>query len=84
MLKRRYIEPLIHIIVWLAGYLAIILWVNTLGSFRSVDGTILLPVTIGTLLNICLFYTTSLVLIPRYSENKKTGWFLLSILSLWV
>ncbi len=84
MLKRNYIEPLIHTIIWLAGYLAIILWVNTLGSFRSSDGSIFLPVTIGTLLNIVLFYTTALILIPRYSANKKTSTFLLSSISLWV
>ncbi|NDK55732.1 sensor histidine kinase [Pontibacter fetidus] len=84
MLKRKHIEPIIHAVVWLSGYLAIILWVNTLGSFKSTDGTILLPVTIGTLLNICLFYTISLVLIPRYSATKKAGIFLLSSFSLWV
>lgn len=84
MLKRKHIEPLIHTVLWLAGYLAIILWVNTLGSFRSADGSILLPVTIGTLLNICLFYTIALVLIPRYSTDKKAAKFLLSVLSLWV
>lgn len=84
MLKRKYIEPLIHAVIWLAGYLAIILWVNTLGSFKSADGTIFLPVTIGTMLNICLFYTTALVLIPRYSTTKKAGVFLLSVSSLWV
>lgn len=84
MPKRNYIEPLAHAVLWLAGYLAIILWVNTLGTFNSADGTIFLPVTIGTLLNICLFYTIALVLVPRYSAAKRTGKFLVSIISLWV
>jgi hypothetical protein len=30
-----------------------------------------MPATFGTLINVILFYTTSLYLIPRFSERKK-------------
>lgn len=76
MFRRFQIEPLVHASVWLLGYMVIIGWVNTLGSFNSADNTLLLPVTLGTLVNVCLFYTTSLVLIPAYSADKKTASFL--------
>ncbi|MDX5423556.1 MAG: histidine kinase [Hymenobacteraceae bacterium] len=74
--RKLPIEPFIHLALWLLGYLAIILWVNTLGNFSREQGTLVLPVTLGTLLNAILFYAVSLGLIPRYSVHKKLGVFL--------
>lgn len=69
--EHRIIETLIHIIIWLAFYMIFIFLVKTIGPFKKADGTLLMPATIGTLINAILFYTTSLYLIPRLSERKK-------------
>ncbi|PRY14324.1 histidine kinase [Pontibacter ummariensis] len=82
MFRSKYIAPLIHLLVWLLGYLAVVSWVNTLGNFRSADHTLFLPVTLGTLVNVCLFYTTSLFLIPEYFATRRTAVFLLKLLLL--
>ncbi len=75
--KKSYIEPFAHVIIWISIYLVIILFVKTIGPFKSVDHTLLLPVTFGSMINIAIFYITSLFLIPKYSENKKTGTFII-------
>jgi sensor histidine kinase YesM len=76
---KKLIEPVIHVIIWLSLYLILILMIKTLGPFKRVDGTILMPVTFGTIINLVLFYSTSLILIPRLSDRKKAGEFLLLI-----
>jgi len=77
MRLKRYIEPLIHLIIWIAGFLLFVSIVKTLGSFKRVDGTLLWPVITGTIINLALFYLPALVLIPRLSKKKKAGRFLL-------
>lgn len=69
---KKYVGPIIHSFIWIAGYIVIITVIKTIGPFKRVDGTLLLPITFGTLVNIVLFYITSLYLIPRYSSNRKT------------
>jgi len=49
----------------------LIFLIKTIGPFKKADGTLLMPATFGTLLNVILFYTTSLYLIPRFSERKN-------------
>ncbi len=68
---RKIVEPTIHIILWLTGYLLILNGANTLGVFTKADGSIFYPLTIGTIINIILFYTVSIYLIPIFSGNKK-------------
>jgi sensor histidine kinase YesM len=72
MTKRpiRYLEPIIHILIWFSAYLIIISFVKTIGPFKKADDSLLYPVTFGTLTNIALFYLSSLRLIPSYSGKK--------------
>lgn len=80
--KRKYIEPIIHIIFWLSGYLIFLFLVKTVGPFKRIDDTLIIPVTIGTIFNLILFYTTSLYLIPGVSEKKRAREFILQLLTL--
>jgi two-component system, LytTR family, sensor kinase len=66
----RYLEPIIHILIWVSAYLIIISFVKTIGPFKKDDDSLLYPVTFGTLTNIALFYLSSLRLIPRYTGKK--------------
>ena len=79
---KKLIEPLIHIIVWVSFYLVAILFIRTIGPFNRIDGTLLWPVTAGTLINVLLFYVTALWLIPVYALRKlhKQFWLLLGSL----
>ncbi len=80
--RKQIIEPAIHILIWICSYLFIVMVVKTIGPFKRVDHTLLMPVTLGTVINIILFYTTALILIPQFSNNRKTGRFLILLLAL--
>lgn len=77
---KKYIEPIIHTLIWLTGLIFVILWVKTMGPFRKIDGTLFYPVIFGTIINIILFYTNAFVFIPIYSKNRNTIKFLISII----
>lgn len=79
---KRSSEPLIHLLIWISFYTVFIVFVNTIGPFKRADGSLFLPVTSGTIINLVLFYGTSLVLIPRFSQNKKVPEFILLLLLL--
>lgn len=62
----RFLEPAVHVLLWLGFYLVAITMVRTLGPFHKDDHTILLPVTFGFSTSICLFYLISGWIIPKY------------------
>jgi two-component system LytT family sensor kinase len=68
---KKTIEPIIHILLWLGGYILFVFTVQTLGVFKADDKSLFLPVTFGTLINIALFYITALKVIPDYSKTKR-------------
>lgn len=72
MRPRNIIETLVHITIWISGFILVIMFVRTLGPFKRVDNTLLAPVAAGTLINIILFYTVSLYMIPLYSRFKRS------------
>lgn len=76
---KKLIEPVIHTIIWLTLYLVLIFIIKTIGPFKRMDGTILMPVTFGTIINLILFYSTAFIFIPRLSERKRAGEFVLTI-----
>lgn len=84
MKSNKYIEPLIHILIWGGGFILMTLIIKTIGPFKRADQTLMLPVSFGTMINITLFYITSLVLIPRFSGNKKTGELIALLFGLYV
>lgn len=75
--RKKYLEPVIHILIWLSAYLVLITFIKTVGPFKKIDGTLLLPATIGTIFNALLFYVTALLLIPMLSARKKAWEFIL-------
>jgi len=72
MKQRKYIEPLIHSLIWLAGFILVAGFVQNIGYIKRDLGNFIYPVTVGTLINVALFYTVSFWLIGRYC--KKSNW----------
>ncbi len=83
MRMKRYQEPLVHVLIWGSGFLLMVFLVKTIGPFKRADHTLFLPVLLGTLINLTLFYTTSLVLIPGFSKSKKAWQFFILIAGLY-
>lgn len=77
MIKRRVVETVVHIAIWLGLYLLAILFVRTIGPFNKIDNTLVMPVTIGTLINLIIFYAVSLYLIPNFALKNRVKEFLL-------
>ncbi|RXQ92257.1 hypothetical protein EO244_11960 [Ancylomarina salipaludis] len=67
---KRWVEPLIHFIIWLAGFIVVAVHVNNIGFLKRGHEGFLFTVILATLLNVGLFYTVALGLIPRYSPHK--------------
>jgi sensor histidine kinase YesM len=80
--RGKFREPVIHAVIWICCYLLIVQLIKTIGPFKRADNTLLMPVTFGTVINIILFYMTSVLLIPGFTENRKTGKFLILLFSL--
>lgn len=76
-------ETIIHLVVWLSMYFVVIQFAKTIGPFKKIDGTLLWPVTTGTIINALIFYGIAFFLIPGYSGKKKLLTFLLSVFGLY-
>ncbi len=84
MIQRKFIEPIIHIAVWLVLYTLAMLFIRTIGPFNRIDNTLFLPLTVGTIFNAAVFYCVALILIPRYANKSRAQTFITSILILFV
>lgn len=80
MFVKRYVEPSVHIIIWLVLYTLSVLFIRTIGPFNRIDNTLFAPLTIGTLFNAGIFYVTALILIPRYANKSRIKRFIISFL----
>jgi len=72
--------PLAHIVLWLTLLGFAIVFVRTIGPFKKIDNTLMLPIIIGTLINALVFYSTTLYLIPRFASKNQIKNFFLGII----
>ncbi len=84
MFRKKYTEPLIHIAVWLFLYVIAVVFIKTIGPFRQIDGTLIMPVTVGTIINAAIFYSVALWLIPRYAVKKEMRKFWTGLLVIFI
>lgn len=77
---RKYKEYIIHAIIWLAGFIIVAGYVNTIGNVKREMGHFIFPVLVGTIFSIILFYTVSYKLIGRYSMRKSISHFISELL----
>ncbi len=77
---KRFLEPSIHILIWIILYLIAVIYIKTIGPFNYIDSTIFLPLTVGTSINAIIFYIVSLWIIPKYANRSNYRAFTISIL----
>ncbi|MDD7913274.1 sensor histidine kinase [Polaribacter ponticola] len=68
---KKYLEAIIHVLVWVIAYFLILNYINTISDFRKGDGPFWLAVLFGMLMSQVLFYSTALVIVPKYLRLKK-------------
>lgn len=83
-MKRKRIEVIIHLLIWTCAYLLFAFVADTIGVFSSREHTLFYPLTVGTLINAAMFYTASLIIIPRGAALKKKQQLALQLLLLYI
>jgi two-component system, LytTR family, sensor kinase len=68
---KKYIEPLIHVLVWGIGYFLILNYTSTIGDFRKDRGPYWIALFFGMLMNLTVFYSTAFYLVPKFLRLKK-------------
>jgi len=68
---KKYIEPIIHSLVWGIGYFLILNYTATIGDFRKESGPYWLAIGFGMLMNQTVFYATAFFLVPKFLRLKK-------------
>ena len=77
---RKYIEPIVHILVWGIGYLLILNYTSTIGDFRKDKGPYWVALFFGMLMNQTVFYSTAFFLVPKFLGLKKIKALIFSLL----
>jgi len=77
---KKYIEPIIHILIWGIGYFLIINYTSTIGDFRKDIGPYWLAIGFGILINLIIFYATAFFLVPKFLRLKKIKLLIFSLL----
>ena len=81
---KKYIEPIIHILVWGIGYFLILNYTATIGDFRKVSGSYWLAIGFGMFMNQTVFYATAFFLVPKFLRLKKIKALILSLLGAFI
>ncbi len=81
---KRYIEPIIHILVWGIGYFLILNYTATIGDFRKESGPYWLAIGFGMLMNQAVFYATAFFLVPKFLRLKKIKSLIISLLGIFI
>jgi sensor histidine kinase YesM len=68
---RKYIEPIIHVLVWGIGYFLILNYTSTIGDFRKNNGPYWIALFFGMIMSQSVFYTTAFYLVPKFLRLKK-------------
>ncbi len=77
---KKYIEPIIHILIWGIGYFLILNYTATIGDFRKESGPYWLAIGFGMLMNQTVFYVTAFFLVPKFLRLKKIKALIISLL----
>ena len=77
---KKYVEPIIHILVWVIGYCLILNYTSTIGDFRKDKGPYWIALFFGMLMNQTVFYTTAFFLVPKLLRLKKIRVLIFSLL----
>ena len=68
---KKYLEPILHILIWVLGYYMLAVLSTSAGSFRQGEGPYEAAVLFGTIMNMVVFYATAFFLFPRLFQSKK-------------
>lgn len=72
MRKRKFIEPIIHSIIWIGGFIIVANFFAAVGGIRNGFGNYYYSILSGTLFNIAIFY--SVFFLQNAKSDNRIGW----------
>lgn len=81
---KKYLEPIIHILIWGVSYLLIFKYVSTIANFRKDEGPFWLALLFGMFMSQILFYTTALFIVPKFLHQKKIVLLVLALICFFI
>ncbi|MCP9767983.1 hypothetical protein EGI22_08665 [Lacihabitans sp. LS3-19] len=78
---KKYVEPIIHLLIWGIGYFLILNYTSTIGDFRKERGPYWIALLFGMLMNLSVFYTTAYFLVPKFLRLKNIKALVFSVLT---
>lgn len=70
---KKYIEILIHLLIWGISYFVILDSVSTIADYKKGEGPFWLAILFGLVINQIIFYATAFFIVPRFLGQKKIG-----------
>jgi len=81
---KKLLEPVIHSLIWITGFIIVALTIKTIGVFHKNEGSFIFPLLSGTVINLTIFYGIALYLIPRFSVKRRSSVFIAETIGLLV
>ena len=81
---KKYLEVLIHILIWGVAYFLILNYVNTISDFRKDQGPFWLAILFGMIMNQLIFYATAFFIVPRFLLLKKIPLLIITLIGAFV
>ncbi|MFV8325250.1 sensor histidine kinase [Flavobacterium sp. ZS1P14] len=78
------IEPIIHFFIWGSFFFLVWFRIRTMGPFHKEDGSIYPPMLWSTTLNLLLFYSNALYLIPRFFSRQRYAQYSALMIALYI
>jgi len=81
---RKYLELIIHILIWGIAYFLFLNSVTTIADFKKEEGPLWLAILFGMGMNQIVFYATAFFIVPRFLRLKKITLLILTLIGAFV
>jgi len=81
---KKYLEAIIHILIWGVAYFLFLNSVSTIADFKIDEGPLWLAILFGMLMNQIIFYSTAFFIVPRFLRLKKIPLLIITLISAFV
>lgn len=81
---KKYLETIIHVLIWGVAYFLILNYVSTIAYFRKGQGPFWLAILFGMLMNQVVFYGTAFFIVPKFLRLKKILRLIIALISTFI
>jgi sensor histidine kinase YesM len=78
---KKYLEAIIHVLIWGISYFLFLNSVSTIADFKRADGPLWLAILFGMVMNQVIFYATAFFIVPHFLRIKKIIRLIITLIS---